>query len=65
MSYLNNGRVLWQRICGFGGLTNGKVLDITPPEDDVLEDFISWRNGPVSGAVFSAKRTDCTGKLQK
>lgn len=53
-TYLNNGRVL-QAGRSFWGLTHGEVLDVTASEDDVLKDFISRWNGPLSGPVLSSK----------
>lgn len=58
-TYLNDSRVL-QAGRSFWGLTHGEVLDVAASEDDVLKDFISRWNRPLSGSVLSSKRANCT-----
>lgn len=53
--YLHNGRVLRERTRRFGWLAHRQVLDVAAPEDDVLKGVIAGGDGPVSGAVLSAK----------
>lgn len=40
-AYLDNGRVLREGACWFGGLAHSQILDIAASEDDVLKDIIS------------------------
>lgn len=52
ISYLNDSWVLRQRTLRFWGLTDSEVFDITPPEDNVLKDFISRWYWTVCWSVF-------------
>ena len=54
-THLNDGGVLGQRVLGFRGFTHRDVLDVAPPEDDVLVNLLPRRGRPVRGPVFSAE----------
>lgn len=56
--YLDDGRVLGERARWFGRLTHRQVLDVAAPEDDVLKDVVSGRNGPVRRAILGTKGAD-------
>lgn len=58
LGYLDNGRVLGVGARRFGRLAHSQVLDVAASEDDVLEDVLARRDGPIGGPVLGAKGAD-------
>lgn len=55
LTYLNNGRILWQGMLSFRRFTDSDVFDVTSSKNNVLIDLFPWRSRSVCGPVFGTK----------
>jgi len=54
-TYLNDSRILRERVLSFRRFTHSNIFDITSPEDDVLINLLSRGSRPICGTVFSTE----------